>query len=170
MSVIWHKVWFDLWSNKVRTLLAALSISAGVFALGAIFGMMDQLTPELNRVHRSIVPAHSRIILAERVGQETVNRLESIDGVAGIEATNQLSIRYRLRPDEAWQPGVLIMRADYADQKYNLLGLKEGQWPHRNNIGIDIRAGQYLNLEFGEKVIFELDGTDRALPLTGKIR
>ena len=39
MSVIWAKVWFDLWHNKVRTLLAVLSISAGVFAVGAMFGM-----------------------------------------------------------------------------------------------------------------------------------
>ncbi len=169
-SVIWHKVWSDLWNNKIRTMLAALSIAAGVFALGAIFGMMGQLTPELNRVHRSIIPAHTRILLADRVDQETVDRLESVDGVAGIEATNQLAIRYRLSQDEAWQPGVLIMRADYEEQKYNLLLLKVGEWPRRNNIGIDIRAGQYLNLEFGDKVIFELDGTDRALPVTGKIR
>lgn len=38
MSVIWYKVWFDLWNNKVRTALAVLSIAAGVFAIGAIFG------------------------------------------------------------------------------------------------------------------------------------
>jgi putative ABC transport system permease protein len=170
MSVIWNKVWSDLWHHKVRTLLAVLSIAAGVFALGAIFGMMDQLTPGLNRVHRAIVPAHMRIHLVDRVDRETVDRLESIDGVAGIEAANELSIRYRLSPDQRWQPGMLVMRADYEDQKYNLLQLKAGEWPRRNKIGIDIRAGQYLNLEFGDKVIFELDGTDRALPLTGKIR
>ena len=170
MSVMWHKVWSDLWDNKVRTLLATLSIAVGVFALGAIFGMMGQLTPELNRVHRAIVPAHSRIILAKSVDQTTIDRLESIDGVAGIEGTNQLSIRYRLTTDDAWQPGVLIMRADYDEQRYNLLQLKAGDWPRRNNIGLDIRSAQYLNLEFGDKVIFELDGCDRALALSGKIR
>ncbi|MEM7344445.1 MAG: hypothetical protein AAF485_09385, partial [Chloroflexota bacterium] len=40
MSVIWYKVWFDLWRNKVRTILAIFSIAAGVFAIGAIFGMV----------------------------------------------------------------------------------------------------------------------------------
>ena len=30
MDVIWRKVWFDLWSNKVRTSLAVLSIAVGV--------------------------------------------------------------------------------------------------------------------------------------------
>ena len=43
MSVIWRKVWLDLWQNKVRTVLAVLSIAAGVFAIGATFGMADQL-------------------------------------------------------------------------------------------------------------------------------
>jgi len=32
MSVIWYKVWSDLWHNKIRTLLAVLSIAAGMFA------------------------------------------------------------------------------------------------------------------------------------------
>ena len=58
MSVIWDKVWTDLWEHKIRTLLAALSIAAGVFALGVIFGLMDQLTPGLNRVHQAVIPAH----------------------------------------------------------------------------------------------------------------
>jgi putative ABC transport system permease protein len=170
MSVIWDKVWSDLWHHKIRTLLAALSIAAGVFALGVIFGMINQLTPELNRVHQSIVPAHATMFLNGQVDQTTIDRLEHIDGVAGIEGVNELPIRYRLSPDEDWRPGVLVMRADYEAQKYNRLLLKEGAWPHRDNIGIDIRAFNYLNLDFGDTVIFELDSTDRALPVTGRIR
>jgi len=170
MSVIWKKVWSDLWHHKVRTMLAVISIAAGVFALGAIFGMIDQLIPNLNRVHQSIHPANLTMNLVDRIDQDTADRLKSIDGVKDVEATNELSIRYRFAPDEEWQPAVLEMRTDYDAQKYNLLQLKGGEWPHRNNIGIDIRAFDYLNLEYGDEVIFELDGTDRALPVTGKIR
>ncbi len=170
MSVIWNKIWSDLWHHKVRTLLAVLSIAAGVFALGAIFGMIDQLIPNLNRVHRSVQPAHLTMFLEDRLDRTLANRLENIDGVVEIEAVNELSIRYRLSPEEDWQPGELTMRADYEDQTYNLLQLKAGGWPRRNNIGIDMRAKQYLGLEFGEEVIFELEGTDRALPVTGSIR
>ena len=43
MSVLWDKVWFDFWQHKARTLLAVLSIAAGVFAIGTIFGLVDQL-------------------------------------------------------------------------------------------------------------------------------
>ncbi len=170
MSVIWKKIWSDLWYHKVRTLLAVISIAVGVFALGAIFGMIDQLIPNLNRVHQAIEPAHLTMNLVDRIDQDTADRLKHIDGVKDVEATNRLSVRYRLTPDEAWQPAVLEMRVDYEAQKYDLLQLKAGEWPHRHNISIDIRAFDYLHLEFGDKVIFELDGTDRALSVTGKIR
>ncbi len=49
MSVIWQKIWSDLWGNKVRTLLVVLSIAVGVFAVGAIFGMVEQLLEEAVR-------------------------------------------------------------------------------------------------------------------------
>ncbi|MDX1522002.1 MAG: FtsX-like permease family protein, partial [Anaerolineae bacterium] len=75
----------------------------------------------------------------------------------------------KLAPDEEWQPGVLVMR-DYDEQAFNLLQLKAGEWPKRNKIGIDIRSGPALGLDFGDPVIFELDGTDRALTLNGNIR
>lgn len=38
MGLIWRKVWSDLWHQKARTLLAALSIAAGVFTVGATAG------------------------------------------------------------------------------------------------------------------------------------
>lgn len=170
MGVIWSKIWSDLWGHKVRTLLAVLSIASGVFALGAIFGMIDQLIPNLNRVHATISPANLTMILQDRIDQDTADRLKKIEGVVEIELENELPIRYRLSEAEEWQPGMLTMRADYADQKLNLVQLKAGEWPQRNDIGIDIRAFDYLGLNFGDEVIFELDGTDRALPVTGRIR
>ena len=124
MSVIWNKVWSDLWYHKVRTLLAVLSVAAGVFGLGAIFGMIDQLIPNLNRVHQSIEPANITMQLEQRIDQVTADRLEHIDGVVGIEVQNELPVRYRLGPGEDWQPAGLTMRADYEEQSYNLLQLK----------------------------------------------
>jgi putative ABC transport system permease protein len=170
MSVIWHKVWSDLWHHKVRTLLAVLSIAAGVFALGAIFGMIDQLIPNLNRVHESIVSAPIMMQLQDPITQDIADRLRNIEGVQDVEVQNELAIRYRLNPADDWQPGQLTMRADYEAQKFNLLQLKVGEWPHRNDIGIDMRSFESLGLKFGDKIIFELNGADRALPVTGRIR
>ena len=113
MSVIWRKVWFDLWSNKVRTILAVLSIAVGVFAIGAIFGMVDQLLSGMDRAHQAVIPSHIFMVLNQPIDKDTAHRLESIEGVEEIEVLNEVSVRYKLKPEEEWQAGRLIMRDDY---------------------------------------------------------
>ncbi len=171
MSVIWNKVWFDLWHNKVRTALAVLSIAAGVFAIGAIFGMVDQLLSGMDNAHRAVTPSHIQMYLIDRIDRDTAIRLENIEGVEEVEVTNEVTVRYKLHPDDEWKRGSVVMRDDYEEQKYDILQLKEGAWPHRDDeVGIERLSSQYYGIDIGDKVIFELDGTDRALPITSKIR
>ena len=66
MSVIWHKFWSDLLDNKAHTLLAVLSIAAGVFAIGAMFGMSDQMLAGMDAAHQAILPAHSATAIRVR--------------------------------------------------------------------------------------------------------
>jgi ABC-type lipoprotein release transport system permease subunit len=73
MSVIWRKVWFDLWGNKVRTILAVLSIAIGVFAIGAVFGMVDQLMTGMDTAHQAVIPSHIFMALQERIDRDTAN-------------------------------------------------------------------------------------------------
>lgn len=171
MSVIWNKVWFDLWHNKVRTALAVLSIAAGVFAIGAIFGMVDQLLIGMDKAHQAVTPSHIQMYLIDRIDRDTAIRLENIAGVEEVEVTNEVTVRYKLNPDDEWKRGQMVMRDDYDEQKYDILQLKEGEWPHRDDeVGIERLSSQYFGIDLGDKVIFELDGMDRALPITSKIR
>lgn len=170
MSVIWNKVWSDLWDNKVRTVLAVLSISAGVFAIGAIFGMVDQLLTGMDQAHQATIPSHIQMYLTDRIDEDTAIRLKSIDGVEDVEVMNEVTVRYKLHPEDEWSRGRLVMRNDYNDQTYDLLQLKEGKWPKKAEIGIERLTSQYFGIDIGDKVIFELDKTDRALPISGKIR
>ncbi len=71
MSVIWYKLWSDLWDNKVRTLLAVLSIAAGVFAIGAIIGIVDQLITGMDAAHQATFPSHNTIFLKDRIDRNT---------------------------------------------------------------------------------------------------
>ncbi len=170
MSVVWRKVWFDLWSNKARTILAVLSIAVGVFAIGAIFGMVDQLLPGMDDSHRASQPSHISMTLNDRITQDTANRLKNIPGVEDIEVSNTVSIRYKLRPDDDWEAGFLEMRADYDEQKYDVLRLHAGTWPSNNNLAVERLSSEAFGIDIGGKVIFELDKTDRALPIAGIIR
>jgi len=170
MSVIWRKVWFDLWSNKVRTILAVLSIAAGVFAVGAIFGMVDQLLPGMDYAHRASNPSHISISLNQRIDRVTAERLKNVEGVAGIEVANSVAIRYKLKPEDEWQAGFLQMRDDYEEQKFDRLQLVKGKWPEKDNLAVERLSSEAFGIGLGDKVIFELDKTDRALPVSGKIR
>src|SRR3990170_1082138 len=113
MGVIWTKVWADVWGNKVRTLLAVLSITAGVFSVGAIFGMVDQLLTGMDRSHQAVFPSHVSIYLNQRIDRDTARSLAKIEGVEDIEVLNEVTVRYKIDPEDEWKRGSLVMRDDY---------------------------------------------------------
>jgi putative ABC transport system permease protein len=73
-------------------------------------------------------------------------------------------------PDDPWQGATLVMRDDYEDQTYDWLQLTEGVWPVDRAVSIERISSNYYGIHVGDEVIFELDGTDRSFPVTGKIR
>ncbi|MFN2119254.1 MAG: ABC transporter permease, partial [Anaerolineales bacterium] len=136
MGVLWHKVWFDLWHNKTRTLLAVLSIAAGVFAVGAMFGMADMMSTEMDRSHRSVAPPHINVILSGPVARDTLLNLRTVPGVEDVDPYNSLSVLYKLRPQDPWRQGIVQMRDDYQHQIYELVQLRAGLWPSgKNDVG-----------------------------------
>ena len=170
MGVIWQKVWFDLWGNKVRTVLAVLSIAVGVFAVGAIFGMVDQLLSGMDQAHQAVFPSHISMYLSGYIDRDTAIYLKRVEGVEDVEVLNTVTVRYKINPQDEWKRGMVVMRDDYENQTYDMVQLKDGQWPKEDRIGIERLSSQFYNISMGDKVIFELEGTDRALPITGKIR
>jgi putative ABC transport system permease protein len=170
MSVIWTKVWFDLWHNPSRTLLAVLSIAAGVFAVGAIFGMADQLLSGMDQAHHQVFPSHINIILRDYVDAEVVGELEQIEGVVGIDPVNQLTLHYKVGSEEDWGLATLVHRPDYRDQSYDRVELKAGEWPVAEWIGIERLSSQYYQIETGDRVTFKLGGEEYSYNVNGKIR
>jgi len=170
MSVIWYKVLSDLWDNKARTLLATLSIATGVFAVGATFGMVDQMLAGMDAAHQAVYPAHIMVFLQDDIDRDIATRLKKVDGVVDIEAANQIGVRYKLNAADEWDSGVLVMRDDYDDQTYDTLQLKEGAWPAKNSYGIERLSSQYYDIDIGDPVIFEVDGREKALKIRSKVR
>ncbi|MDJ0755166.1 MAG: FtsX-like permease family protein [Ardenticatenaceae bacterium] len=170
MSVIWYKVWNDIWQRKVRTALAVFSIAAGVFAIGTIFGMVDQLLSTMNASHQATNPSHVNVILRQRIDLETVRGLERIEGIVGVEPLNILAGRYKTDPDGRWESATFVMRNEFDNQQFDQLTLLEGDWPNRGNIAVERLSHNAFDIDIGDSLILELDGTDRAFPVTGMIR
>ena len=103
MGVLWDKVWFDLWHRKGRTMLAVLSIAAGVFAIGSIFGLVDQLISTMDGAHQSVQPSHMNLVFRQPVDQAAVDSLARMPGVLEVEPLNLATVRYKTDPDDPWQ-------------------------------------------------------------------
>jgi putative ABC transport system permease protein len=170
MSVIWYKVWFDLWQRKGRTALAVLSIAAGVFAIGMIFGMVDQLLSTMDASHIATRPSHLNVIIAGTVDDDLTNSILNVEGVIGAEPINLISGRYKTSNDPQWRSATFVMRKDYTDQTFDEYTLLEGAWPQRREVGIERLSRDYYDLDLGDEVTFEMPGTDRTFAINGTIR
>jgi len=170
MSVIWAKVWFDLWHNKVRTLLAVLSISAGVFAVGAMFGMSDLLLSGMDKAHQSVTPSHINMPVTSLIGSDVADSVRKLDGVQDVELYNETTALCKVHPEDPWKQCVIYMKEDYERQKYDLIQLRAGRWPGKDDIGIERLTSQYLKVGVGDSIIFKIGKTERALPISGLIR
>ncbi len=171
MGVIWNKIWFDLWHNKTRTLLAVLSVAAGTFAVGAIFGMSDLLSTTMDRSHQSVMPPHINISLYDLVDRDTLMSLKEVPGVEGIEPYNNVGITYKLHPGDKWRQGVIQMRGDYQNQQYELVQLRDGHWPEtKNDIGVERMAATFDHLGLGDQVIIKIGDQEQTYNFSSLIR
>lgn len=170
MSVIWYKVWSDLWDNKVRTLLAVLSIAIGVFAIGATFGMANQMLPGMDAAHQAVNPSHINMFLADPIDEDVAIGLKSIRGVKDVEVGATETVRYKLHPDDEWDTAMVYMRQDYTDQSYDVVQLKKGAWPEERRYGIERLSSQHFGVDIGDTVIFEVDNRPKEFPINGLVR
>jgi putative ABC transport system permease protein len=170
VSVIWNKVWYDLRHNLGRTALVVLSIAAGVFTLGGIFGMVDQLLAGMDRAHQEIAPSHINIILRNYVDQSVVDELRSVPGVRDIDPVNQISVRYRSGNQENWNLGTLVERPDYENQIFDIISLKEGTWPQNGQLAIERLSSQHYGYQPGDSVTFQVNGEEKTYKIEGKVR
>lgn len=170
MSVIWRKVWFDLWHSKGRTMLAVASIAAGLFAVGGIFGLVDQLLESMDAAHRDARPSHISIILRDYVDRDAVAELAQTPGVAGIEPVNQITVRYKLQPGDPWELATLVERPDYLRQTYDTVSLRAGNWPSGNTLGVERLSSEHWDIPIGSRVIFEAGGEEREFEIGSVIR
>jgi putative ABC transport system permease protein len=170
MSVIWHKVWFDLWHNKLRTLLVVVSITVGVFSVGATFGMAEQMLPTMDAAHSATRPAHVTMALTEPIDRDTVIALQKVPGVDKIEPINEIEVRYKLKPGDKWRKGIIMMRDDYEQETIELLQLKAGNWPEGKQLDIERMHAPFYGIDIGDWVIFEVGKHERSFQICGKIR
>jgi len=173
MSVIWHKVWRDLWHNKFRTFLVVLSTAVGVFALGFVYGVSDVLTARITESHQESVPSHLAFYIS-LFDQEVVETVLRQPGVVDAEGLAVALIRWKVEGETDWEDGLIIARADYETQRMNLFELLEGEWPGnsrtRHAVAVERMTARHWNVPVGATVFVEFEGHERQFPVEGIAR
>lgn len=156
MTVIHHKIWYDIWENKGRTLQVVLIIAIGAFAIGTTMGALAYIGRDIAGVWRGTNPPMIGMWVDPAVDEAMIEALEDLDGVESVEGRLEERVKWRLNPDEPWQSTTLIARNDYEEQKISLIALDDGSWPHRKTMAVerghDLGVGDRVYLEIEEKV------------------
>ena len=103
MHTLWHKVWADLWLSKSRSGLAVISIAAGVFCVGTLFGMIDLQLSQMDAAHRLSQPSHINLILRNDADQALLARIAALPGVSAVDVLTPVTVRFRLSGESPWQ-------------------------------------------------------------------
>ncbi len=115
------KTFRDLWGNRSRTLLVALSVAIGVLGVGMIVATWDILMGDLGRRYAAIQPAHVEISVPLGVTLDDLQGLETLPGLAAVQGRAIFNGRYSLAEDAAWQTVEIIALPDPNGQTVNVI-------------------------------------------------
>jgi len=165
MSVIHHKIRFDLWENKGRTLQVVLIIAIGAFAIGTTMGALQYISQDISRVWRGTNPPMIGMWVDPAIDETMIESLQNLNGVESVEGQMEEGVKWRLSPDDPWQSTDLIARNDYNEQTVSLFALDSGSWPHRKTIAVERGHG----LDVGDWVYLEIDKKEYLVEIGGVI-
>ena len=169
MSVIWYKIWSDIWHNKSRTGQVVLIIAMGAFAIGMILGASAAIRTKLTEEWRASNPAMIILGATPRVTDEQLTALKSLKGVEEVEGIQNASLEWRLSPDQPWSAGGLIARTDYNAQTYNKFKLLSGRWPAHKGLAVEKNSDVNFNIHEGDEVYVRINDHLRLLRVEGVV-
>lgn len=169
MTTLWKKIWTDLWSNKARTLLAALSIAVGVFAVGLIVTSFTIVKKDMEADYFAVNP-HTVRIYTQNFDAEILHGLANTPGVTAIEARYNVWVKIDGRNGKQYpinlnSIGALDeMQVDKLvfEQGERTLGYKEIYLERQGAEGLGLKPGDIVDLVLN-------DGRTRTLIVAGTV-
>lgn len=165
----WVKVLRDVWASKTRTVLVALSIFVGVFAVGMIAGarvlLLDSLAYNADRLNP---PAAS--FATDTMSEGMLDVVRAVPGVTDVSARMVLPAHVKL-PGALWRDVALYALPDYDHTSVNRVFPQFGSWPPRRGQLLFERASfAFMKASVGQRVTVELDdGRQQELVIGGAL-
>ena len=170
MKTGYLKIWRDLWRSLGRTILAVLSITVGVFAVGLVSGMNDFLPASMSRSFRESQPAHITLFVQRAIGDDEVASLARLPGVAGVEGVLITGARWRPDANTPWRDARIVVRSHYTAQKYNQLELISGHWPDKRGVAAERTTLSGFGISEGESITLLIDKRESVVKIDATLR
>jgi putative ABC transport system permease protein len=149
--------------------MVVLIISLGAAALGMIIGTRNLVIEAMAGGWRSINPAMIGLVASPAIDEETIDRLNRLDGLEKVEGYSQVNIEWRLSPEERWRPAALVSRFDYENQSYNKISLLSGDWPEEKNLAAEDSAITAFGVPANGNIYIKSRGKERLVRVDGVI-
>jgi len=166
----WYKVLADLWRNKTRTALIALSIAVGLFAVGTIVSSRTILSTEMDKGYAAINPSSGTIRTLEPFDKDFLRSVRAMQTVEEADARRVIDARILVGPGE-WANLTIFAVEDYAHMRVNRIWPHRGAWPPpEREILIERAAMQVIKAQVGDTVRIETpDEKKRDLRIAGTV-
>ncbi len=164
----WRKVFFDIWENKVRSLLVVASIAIGLFALGMIGSAYVMISEDMRASYTSSSPANI-LMYTYPFDDELVKAVRRLPGVADAQGGRSLSLR--LHTGEQKWIVFNLHTLNFNDQRLNRVKYISGAAaPSDHEVVVDQNALDEIGAREGDWLQVELpDGSLRELRLVGVV-
>ncbi len=165
----WKKIYRDLWNNRSRTLLVALSIAIGVFAFGMIASSQQVLSTSLAEQYAAIHPADAILITEPGLDDDFIAGMRHLRGVTEAEGRHSVALRLSLDGSgDTWRDITLYSLAETEDQRLMLVQTPP-QPLIKGEILLERASMEYINAQPGDRLLVKTpDGRKFHLTITGE--
>jgi putative ABC transport system permease protein len=163
----WRKVLIDLWRHRSRTLVVALAIAVGVYAVGVVLNTREMVVREYGRDQEGARLA-SAILYTQPFEDDLAERIAQIPGVLAAEGRQVVTTRITY-PDGSRGDMILVALPSFAGAQVDALTHVQGSWPPgKREVLLERLVPDYLGFGIGQDLVVELeDGTLKTLAVVG---
>ncbi|MFW6069038.1 MAG: hypothetical protein ACOC9E_05600, partial [Chloroflexota bacterium] len=165
----WQKVFTDLWRNRARTLVVALAIGVGVYAVGGVINTREILIREFERGQERARPAQA-IVRTTPFDSDFAERIARMPGVAVAEGRNVVQAR-TVEVDGQGDDVAIVSVPNFAEMNVDAVNPLQGSFPPGDReIVLERLALEELDLQVGERLTLEMgSGAIKELTISGAV-
>jgi putative ABC transport system permease protein len=169
LTTPWTKVLIDLWEHRARTLIVALAIAVGIYAVGVVLDVREMVVREYRR-DQGTGQIASAIIYTQPFEEDLADGVSKLPMVAAAEG--RIVVRGRvLRDGGIAQDIELIAAPDFSDMSVDAITPLTGVYPPaRREVLLEAASVSSLDARVGQELTIELNNdATRKLVVAGTV-